>query len=1377
MLTIPTADPRESGSSFMPELRAALKPILNGTTEAEGVWAGLGATATLLQIADSSSSAANTTATPMIVAQTWRTVNQTLLPYNFATYRIGTSFGDSYSLYGLNRDTANYSTATPGIYNQIGMRSRVEMRQTNIPVGVSIYGYGHVFESIRHTAGNRAVAGYFQVENQSASDPVGDLSSNDTTAAIVCNASGINANGPGVYLEATDINTSFSTAFMPGPNSTRYYGIDFFEMTLTLSGTWASDGTTTLAGTSGKAIRQVVIGDMLIFNGVFYQVASTPASDNAIVLVSTVPAASGQTITKRTVPFRLANNTFIQSVGMDDSATYSILGLNRTNYLSIRAPAGFTFQSTDGLTTYAQLDTSTGHFGVGTSSPAFRMDVRSGGVITDGFTSKNIAWIGRTNTVEAGVIVGYHANGAVADYPVIRGGGATLGLALGGDLSTAAAVFIQASTGNVSIGTGTLQSSAYVSQTTAWAITAAGAADFRYIYTDELHAKSFIADLEQALAGGQIISKSVAELNSDFTLPAAGGAGTLVIKDLPSASGMAVFVSGDIVRLRQFSRAAGALTIADAWGVVSGFVNNGNGTQNWTFTRSTGGNAGTASGTINEKTLALDYGTTGNGFYEVNAIDGAYGVNSPYSQIVTWATHPQNGQTLRTRMGNLVGVTGATEYGLYAGDGGVAAANKFVRISDVNFEVHNIGLQLYESSTLAMSLQPSGPYFALGNPMPTSYLQASTSGIWMGHTGSSVYKMRVGTTSAGGALTAGWSWDNSVLTIIGSVTATAGTIGGFSIGADYVRDAADSFGLASTVTGGDDVRFWAGSTFANRATAPFRITESGAGSISGWSITSTDIRNSGATVMLRGAGNLAFGTVPPTSASVGTGLFGDSTGWTGLLSNVVQAKFDAATGAITAGGGKVLLNSTGIEIRSTSAASSYLNLYLSDVLTGSLRASATGTVMLAATLASASVINLVAQSNAGGSPLVDFDLRASSAGAFGVLWSESSNLSGLLITNGSPATAPTALLDVRGSAIFTGTLTAGSGPTTLTGATGKLLLAAVDVSVSSSGQVLTSTGTGTAPTWQSGSGGGANTALSNLASVAINANLEPASAGAVNVGSATFPFGHLFLGGSAPTMTLTDTTASAKSLTVAVDANLAQFRESAGAAGSLMVLDLANNRVGINAASPVANLTVGTLSTAMTTLLTGKPVVVSSVLGGTLMGVETTITSASTAGAFFGLYQNDGAALASGDRIGGFLFGGASSSSSLRSTVMVGAFASENWVDASAYGTDLRFETTAPGGTTRSAKVWILGNGNVGIGTGTFGTSAAGVLGIINGTAPSTSPADMIQIFSLDLSAGNASLGLRTETAVVTESVAQASTLMININGTWYKVLLSSAQS
>lgn len=84
-------------------------------------------------------------------------------------------------------------------------------------------------------------------------------------------------------------------------------------------------------------------------------------------------------------------------------------------------------------------------------------------------------------------------------------------------------------------------------------------------------------------------------------------------------------------------------------------------------------------------------------------------------------------------------------------------------------------------------------------------------------------------------------------------------------------------------------------------------------------------------------------------------------------------------------------------------------------------------------------------------------------------------------------------------------------------------------------------------------------------------------------------------------------------------------------------------------------------------------------------------------------------------------------------------------------------------------------DGNVGIGTATFGTSAASVLGIFSGTEPSTSPADMAQLYSVDLSAGNATLGLRTETATVTEVlVASTHTHRIKINGVSYRILLAT---
>lgn len=96
------------------------------------------------------------------------------------------------------------------------------------------------------------------------------------------------------------------------------------------------------------------------------------------------------------------------------------------------------------------------------------------------------------------------------------------------------------------------------------------------------------------------------------------------------------------------------------------------------------------------------------------------------------------------------------------------------------------------------------------------------------------------------------------LTIAGTISATTGDIGGFDIGADYIRDAGNSFGLASTVSGSDDVRFWAGDSFANRGTADFRVTEAGALTASSATITGAITIQSGSGVAnLSDAGDLA----------------------------------------------------------------------------------------------------------------------------------------------------------------------------------------------------------------------------------------------------------------------------------------------------------------------------------------------------------------------------------------------------------------------------------------------------------------------------------------------------------------------------------------
>lgn len=359
--------------------------------------------------------------------------------------------------------------------------------------------------------------------------------------------------------------------------------------------------------------------------------------------------------------------------------------------------------------------------------------------------------------------------------------------------------------GIVRLNTGdAIQSNSYASQTTGWRITSLGEADFRYLFTDELHAKSFIVDLEQALAGGQIIAKSVAVLAENFALPAAGQIATLRVRDLPSAPNMAVFQSGDFIGMRQFSRSGGSLTISWAWGTVTsysdGFGANEN-TQTWSFQRHST-IPGSASGTISIDSLAIDFGVSGNGFYEVNAIDGTNSINSPYAQIVTWQTHPSS-QTVRTRFGNLRGITNVTnEFGFFSGNG-TGVTNSYIRASSEALELRNVPLNLYNGTNLVTLLSAgasnNSPFFSMGNPLPTGILTGN--GIWFGLDGGS-YKFRVGSISSG-SLASGIYWDGGTLTVKGSIQVQAGSTGIGSFGDAGSLATQNSVTWSTQVTGTD----------------------------------------------------------------------------------------------------------------------------------------------------------------------------------------------------------------------------------------------------------------------------------------------------------------------------------------------------------------------------------------------------------------------------------------------------------------------------------------------------------------------------------------------------------------------------------------------
>lgn len=90
----------------------------------------------------------------------------------------------------------------------------------------------------------------------------------------------------------------------------------------------------------------------------------------------------------------------------------------------------------------------------------------------------------------------------------------------------------------------------------------------------------------------------------------------------------------------------------------------------------------------------------------------------------------------------------------------------------------------------------------------------------------------------------------------------------------------------------------------------------------------------------------------------------------------------------------------------------------------------------------------------------------------------------------------------------------------------------------------------------------------------------------------------------------------------------------------------------------------------------------------------------------------------------------------------------------------------------------ITSSGNVGIRSSTFGTSAVGVLSIATGTAPTTGPADTIQIYSTDLSAGNTIPSIYCEgTGVTTTPITNTTVtnkIAVRVNGTVYYLLATT---
>lgn len=209
----------------------------------------------------------------------------------------------------------------------------------------------------------------------------------------------------------------------------------------------------------------------------------------------------------------------------------------------------------------------------------------------------------------------------------------------------------------------------YTSHLVGWNVNVNGVADFRNVYADEMRVQAFTADISQALAGSDYLTKSVSKLSANFVVPSVGGSVRIIVDDIEGMPATQCFNNGDYIRFRAFNRTSG-LTIANVWGTVTldtSYGTNGfnNGTQAYTFSCTATSGAGL---TVFKGSEVLDYGTSGSGMISRTTLDAQ---GSPYEQIATWVNDPSNSAnyTVHARLGNLGGIQNCNGYGVYTDNG------------------------------------------------------------------------------------------------------------------------------------------------------------------------------------------------------------------------------------------------------------------------------------------------------------------------------------------------------------------------------------------------------------------------------------------------------------------------------------------------------------------------------------------------------------------------------------------------------------------------------------------------------------------------------------------------------------------------------------
>lgn len=485
-----------------------------------------------------------------------------------------------------------------------------------------------------------------------------------------------------------------------------------------------------------------------------------------------------------------------------------------------------------------------------------------------------------------------------------------------------------------------IRSTSYTSGLVGWTINASGSAEFENVdIRGAIHAGIFVYNALAVTAGSQLITPSGGKLKTDVVVTASPTYGTttftveIVDQEGITHAASQLFAVNDIIRLKD-----GA--VGDTWFKVTAVSDQ---TTFWRYTASI--QAGTANVTYRAGQGVPDYKQSGAGSILLTADQ----TNSPYIQMATHAgtfsSADASGslvQTPQLRLGNLNGSYGNSGdiYGLGAGQYGTASKS-WITVEQTNgFRIGNNTTTLAQwdtSGTILVgqtgasqsNIQISSGAINIRNNTTNAIVLSSAGVITVGQVAasqsniiitSSALALRSNTTEfirlnvngSGYLANSSISWDTSgVLTVAGNASIAGWTVNSAYLAKDTGTNSTSS-GMAPT-----DYPFFAGSTYANRATAVFRVTPAGAltatsatitgtitataGAIGGFSLSSTTITSTGVTLTSGATASLAFGATVPTSATVGTGTYQDATGIFGLKSSKQTFILSATDGTLKLG--------------------------------------------------------------------------------------------------------------------------------------------------------------------------------------------------------------------------------------------------------------------------------------------------------------------------------------------------------------------------------------------------------------------------------------------------------------------------------------------